>query len=397
MLDRMTSAGIALALAFLIWLHTRNREQEMFDNVPIPVTVTLASHEVGRYELELNGPSQILASFNGPASRIREIRGMVQRGELGVSASFAVPAERATEARYLDTVLVRAEDLKLPPGINATILAGHNRIPLTVRRVMERPLPVVLDHALEDRVGNIQIEPATVVVRGPQEIVERMTHVSTRAFTLPRNTPADSLNEVVVRSSIPLVDQVDGRTVQTTPAGAGVRLTLRPKRRTYEVRVPVHFLCPVNCPWQPLWAQQRPIDADTNPKADLVGYVTVKLIGPNLDEQPHVHAFIDLTGREFQVLGDVRPRMYTEEPIQLQLPKEFQVLQCPTRSEAFELHPRFARAERIEFLPPALTGPFAGLRLDLGTDPDGSDFMMPTLAGVRQIRRDLAAAEVPAP
>jgi len=385
MLDRLTSAGIAITLAFLVWLHARNREQEILDNVPIPVTIQLPGHELGRYELELNGPSQILASFTGPASRVREVRGMIQRGEMNVNMTCVVPAERANDARYLDTVNIRAEDLEVPFGVHVNVLAGHNRIPVTVRRLIERPLPVVLDHAIEDRLNTVQIEPTTVVVRGPQEILERLNSVSTKPFTLPKNTPTDTLDEVVVRSHIALVDELEGRAIKTTPATVSVRVTLRPKRKSYEVRVPVHFLCPVNCPWQPQWVQSQPLDADSNPRADLVGYATVKVIGPNQDEPPPLHAFIDLTGREFQVLGDVRPRMYTEEPIQLQLPKEFQVVHCPPRSEAFELHPRFARAERPEFLPPALTAPLAGLRMEVGDGNEGRDLLAPFMAGVRRI------------
>src|SRR5438552_18437649 len=84
MLDRITSALVALSLAFLVWLYVRSRDQETLDNVAVPVQIAVASAQADHYELEINGPSQVPVSFTGPPSRIRELRAMLQRGELQI-------------------------------------------------------------------------------------------------------------------------------------------------------------------------------------------------------------------------------------------------------------------------------------------------------------------------
>ena len=41
MTDRLISLAVAIILGFLVWLYARSRDQEMLDNVPIPVQITL--------------------------------------------------------------------------------------------------------------------------------------------------------------------------------------------------------------------------------------------------------------------------------------------------------------------------------------------------------------------
>src|SRR5438093_6701432 len=82
MFDRLVSALVALSLALLVWLYLRSRDQELLDNVPIPVQVSLAPGQADHYEVEVSGPCQVPVSFLGPPSRIRELRGLLQRGEL---------------------------------------------------------------------------------------------------------------------------------------------------------------------------------------------------------------------------------------------------------------------------------------------------------------------------
>src|SRR6202795_4551677 len=111
MIDRLISAVVAIILGFLVWLYARSRDQEMLDNVPIPVQIVLAPSQAEHYDLEITGPAQIMASFSGPPSRIRELRGLLQRGEMRVEVSLTVPQDRLEEARYLDTVMIDAADL----------------------------------------------------------------------------------------------------------------------------------------------------------------------------------------------------------------------------------------------------------------------------------------------
>src|SRR5262245_44278470 len=84
MLDRSFSAVVALSLASLVWLYIRSREEEILDNVPIPVQIALAPGQAEHYILEVTGPAQVPMSFSGPPARIRELRGMLQRGEVQV-------------------------------------------------------------------------------------------------------------------------------------------------------------------------------------------------------------------------------------------------------------------------------------------------------------------------
>jgi hypothetical protein len=61
MLDRLLSALVALCLAFLVWLYARSRDQEILDNVPLPVSVTLAASQADEYSLEVTEPASCLS------------------------------------------------------------------------------------------------------------------------------------------------------------------------------------------------------------------------------------------------------------------------------------------------------------------------------------------------
>src|SRR5579884_4285063 len=104
MLDRTLSALVALSLAFLVWLYARTRDQEVLDNVPLPVQITLARGQADQYSLEVPEPCQVPVSFTGPPSRIKELRGRLQRGEMHVSITLTVPGEHQNQPRYTDTV-----------------------------------------------------------------------------------------------------------------------------------------------------------------------------------------------------------------------------------------------------------------------------------------------------
>lgn len=84
--------------------------------------------------------------------------------------------------------------------------------------------------------------------------------------------------------------------------------------------MPVHFLCPANFHLRPKFIDER------------AGKITLKLLGPVQDEPPKVYAFIDLSKGKF-VSG------LNHEPLQLQLPRDFQLAHEPPRVIAFELLP----------------------------------------------------------
>jgi hypothetical protein len=328
-LDRFLSLAVAVCLAFLVWLYARSRDQETLDNVPVPVAVSLAPRDAELFALEVNGPSQVNVSFTGPPSRLRELRAMLRRGEMTVPVILPLRPASPEEGRYLDTVRVIAEDIHPPAGVRAMIAEGTNRIPVTVRRLVERTVPVRLDHGLGDRLGGCVIEPAAVRVRGPQEVLDRVQAIPTRRLSLPAHLPTGATHDVVARASVGLVDEWEGCPVRVEPASVNVRVTLRPQRRLYDVRVPVHFLCPANFPLRPVWLHG----------GDRAGWVALKLEGPAAEEPPAVRAFVDLTGRAFNPGRDCTQLLYADEPVQLQLPKEFQLAQPPPRSDSFKLVP----------------------------------------------------------
>src|SRR2546421_153848 len=127
MIDRMLSVVVSMSLALLIWLYARSRDQEILDNVPIPVQVSVAGGQADTYSLELTGASQVMVSFSGSPTRIRELRGLLQRNELHADFALTVPEERLHESSYADTILVEANDIHAPLGVTPILIEGRNR------------------------------------------------------------------------------------------------------------------------------------------------------------------------------------------------------------------------------------------------------------------------------
>jgi hypothetical protein len=340
MFDRVISGFVSVALAFLVWLYARSRDQETLDNVPIPVRVSLPDRDAGQYLLEVNGPGYVPASFTGPPSRMHELRDMIQRGTLAVRVTASVPPDWHGEGRILDTVRVTAADLHPPGGVRSQIAEGMNRVPVTLRRIVERQLPVRVDHGLHDRLLQCQADPPTVLVRGPQDVLDRASAVPTRPFIPPPEEPGTALREVVIRGSTHLVTELDGRPIQTTPDSVAVRITLRPVRKVYDVQVPVHFLCPANYTLRPQWTRGE----------DRASRIPLKIIGPPVAELPPITAYVDLTRPAFQAERDVTQVLYADEPIRVQLPPDFALAQDAPPASPFWLVPLAPEPGRLPFL-----------------------------------------------
>ncbi len=309
MIDRMVSLAVALSLALLVWLYARSRDQEVLDSASVPVQVTLSAEQAEHYSLELSGPHHVLVSFTGPPLRMREVQSMIQHGELQVTLPFTVPAEHLSDSRYTDSIRVESADIRTPPGVTAAIVEGRNHIAVTLHRLIERRLPVRLDSVGEEAVGSVVIEPATVLVRGPQDVLERARAISTQPSELP--SPV---------GRIALVQELEGRPVHVTPNRVTVRLPAQ-ARKVYELsEVPVQFLCPVDFPVRPRFFGERG------------GRINLRMRGPVRDELPKVYAFIDLTSGRY-------PAGRYEEPVQVQLPKDYELVQDPPRGVSFQLVP----------------------------------------------------------
>src|SRR5207237_1336874 len=132
MIDRLMSLVVAVSLALLVWLYARSREQEMLDNVTVPVQVTISPRQADNYNLELVGPGQVMVAFTGPPVRMRELQGMLQRKELHVTKTITVPVQRLSESRYVDAVVVEQADFNTPLGVTVILNEGKSRIPFTL-------------------------------------------------------------------------------------------------------------------------------------------------------------------------------------------------------------------------------------------------------------------------
>jgi hypothetical protein len=317
MMDRVISGLVALTLALLVWLYARSRDQEIIDNVSIPVQITLPPTQVDSYNLELGGSSQILVSFTGPPVRMRELRGMLQRNELHVDVTFTVPDERLSESRFSDTVIVDSSDVHAPPGVTPMVVESRNRIPVTLHRLIEKRLPVKFESSLDEPLSGLELDPPTVLVRGPQEVLDHCRYIPTQPATLP-SRPSGSTASATSR--VALVQELENRPVRVSPNRVTIRLPAQ-TRKTYELQdVPVQFLCPPNFTLRPRFIDER------------TGKISLRLQGPVQDEPPKVYAFVELTR------GSFLPGL-NHEPIQLQLPRDFQLADDPPRVIAFELVP----------------------------------------------------------
>ena len=92
------------------------------------------------------------------------------------------------------------------------------------------------------------IDPPTVLVRGPQEVLDRVRAIPTEPSELPTRsqTPAAAASVAVA-----LVQELEGRPVQRR-AEPGDGPPAGQARKVYELPdVPVHFLCPPNFTLRP--------------------------------------------------------------------------------------------------------------------------------------------------
>jgi hypothetical protein len=313
MLDRLLSLFVALSLALLVWLYARSRDQEVLDHVPVPVVVTLPTPQNGQYSVEIVGAAEVLATFTGSPSRLREVRGLLQREELRVELNYAVPPERVADLRVDETLSVDVAELHTPSGVTASLIPGRNQVRVILRRLGERRLPVRFDHSFEPPLGPVTIDPPTVLVRGPQEILQRLTAIPTQPWILPsaRRTPGLEQRPPPA-ARVPLVSTLDKQPVQCEPAFVSVRASPQPLK-VYDIAdVPVRFLCPDSYTLRPRFDNDR------------AGRISLRVEGPLQDEPPRVYAFVDLTGKL-----SAQPGFYAE-PIQIQLPKDFRQVDAPT-------------------------------------------------------------------
>ena len=230
-----------------------------------------------------------------------------------------MPADRLEESRFLDTVRVEATDIHPPSGIRAAVLEGRNRIPITLHRLVERRLPVRIEMGADERVSDIVLEPETVLVRGPQEILERIRSIPIQLGALPAKSSDTGTTEPIHVEGVPLPQELEGRKVRFSPVAISASMKIQPRQKIHEfAQVPIQFLCPPGFTLRPLFSDER------------AGKISLRLLGPSGAEAPIITAYVDLSGKKWE------PGLY-EEPVRLQLPKDFQLTQGPLRPVAFQL------------------------------------------------------------
>lgn len=296
---------VALSLAFLIWLYTHSRALTTLEHIQVPVQIQLVTAQRELFSLEVNGEARVTASFSGSSSRMREFKRKLQRGQVQASVVLTLSEDKLNETTCGETVRVEPAHFSLPPGVHVD-LADTATIQITLHRMTERLLPVRLDFTSEGKVSQIKVEPSTVLVRGPQAVLDKALAISTQPCSL--NVPPDETADPMLRGKVELVSEIDGRPVFTHPKQVNYRCKVQPKHRVYEVAdIPVFFLTPPQFPYRPRFAN------------DKAGKINVRLIGPVSDEKPPVLAFVELTGTNLA-------RGRNLEPVRLQLPKDFTLL-----------------------------------------------------------------------
>jgi hypothetical protein len=318
MFDRLLSFVVAVSLALLVWLYARSRDQEMLDNVPIPVEVVLNPRQADNYNLEVASPVQVPVSFTGPPQRIKELQAMLQRKELHVVVTLTVPAERLDQARFSDVAQVEPSMIHAPIGVTAIVPEGRGRIPYTLHRLVERRLPVRFVCMREAPAGPIVLDPPSVLVRGPREVLDRAIDLPTQPSDLPTR-PLHSPGAPAV-GRVALETTLEGRPIRAYPPRVLVRVPSQSQKQYELTDLPVQFLCPPNFALRPKFIDEQ------------AGKVSLKLVGPARNEPPQVFAYVDLTKGKFT-------SGLNHEPLRLQLPRDFQLAQPAPRVVAFELVP----------------------------------------------------------
>ncbi|MFO0964464.1 MAG: YbbR-like domain-containing protein [Gemmataceae bacterium] len=306
---------VAFSLAFLIWLYMHSRAQTTLDQEKIPVQIQLAPGQRELFNMEVVGDPHIIASFSGPSSRLRELKKRLQRGLVKASVVWTVSDEKLNDLSWTESIRVDPTHIEAPPGVHIDLDENSRSCRINLQRMSERVLPVRLEYAGELKVSQIKVEPATVQVRGPQEVLDKAVAISTQPCALEPPSGADPL----VRGKVALVSEIDGRPVSVNPKQVNFRCAVVAKQKAYEVTdVPVLFLCPPEFPYRPRFAD------------DKAGKISVRIVGPSSDERPPVLAYVELNGASLS-------RGRNLEPVRLQLPKDFTLLSNSSPVIAFYL------------------------------------------------------------
>ena len=308
---------VAWCLAFIVWMYMHSRVHQAVEHVQIPLSVQLLPSQRDHFMLELPNVPKATVTFSGPSSRMREFKKKLYHGQVQAVVQYTVPEDKLKESTFCDVSNIEGAKLAVPPGIMVEWHDANLTIPVTVHRLVERTLPVKLDFTGDVRISNVKIEPATVTVRGPKVVLDRAQALSTLPFEL--SVPAEEdPKETQAREGVDLATELDGRAVQVTPSQVHLKCKVMPRKKIYEVTdLPIRFAIPDRFPWQAHFAETG-------------GKISLRIIGPALEEVPRVRAYIDLAQ---EVFGRGR----NVSPVRLELPKDFELVERRTPMAAFYL------------------------------------------------------------
>lgn len=316
---------IALGLAFLVWVYLRSRDQEV-QSYPIPIEVSLDPQQADRYSFDSKPENQtVRVKFYGLPSRLREVKEQVESKALVIRQMVRVPVvvDQRQDNEYQDTIQFDSSSLTLPLGVHADINPVEGRLQVKLRRMMEKTVQLqamVTTGSAQYEVDNIRVEPATVKVYGPKSVLEQMTQLVLDPWQ-PRLPGGLTMTEEEVTGSVRLPNKIKQEMVKLTPDHVELRARLKPALRVYEINdVPISFMCPANFPYRPQFTAER------NGTLPLL-----KIRGP-LNRNPDVKAYIDLTSRP-----NLKPGLYPDEAIMIDLPNGYYLAQDPPRLSAFKL------------------------------------------------------------
>lgn len=315
MLDRLISALLALGLASMIWLQTRNRDIETLSNVNIPCEITVPQGFRDDLFLNLSGKPFVSVTFQAQPRKMRELEILLRSENLKVRLEIPITAERLNENAWDDSIVVENDFIPVHiPGVTITLDERKNRIPFSVTRMATRELPVRLVTSLGIPVTDIVLDPPTALVRGPREVLQNAIFIPTK----PISADAAPGTAVPLPPRIPLVEELEKQKITAVPATVGIRQLAKPQK-LYEIAdIPIHFLCP------PGFALKPRFNNDRDSK------LIVRVRGPIQDQPPGVYAFVDLT--KAKALAGL-----TTETVQILLPPEFQLEQDVARKVGIEL------------------------------------------------------------
>jgi hypothetical protein len=329
MFDRIATPIIALGLAFLVWLYIRSRDQEVYER-NVPVVLRMSPQQRDSHEIYGEEKMEIPVSFTGPPSRIREVRTMVQRGEINLIRTITVPESAVNADRFTFTDTLEANQLNVPPGVRVDIPPDRRKFPVVVRRIVKKALEVKVRFlGDEERVANLVIEPKKVEVRGPQEILSKEDTILTEVVPLPttktdRPDEKSEREETINRTAL-LHKRINETLMEVTPPAVKLSFMLKPSQQTHELHdVPVLVLQPPDFPYRIQFPAQR---AGTIP--------ILKVKGP-AQKPTGIIAYIDLSKKPFDAL---QPGLQPDEPINILLPPGYELDQKQPRLPPYNLVP----------------------------------------------------------